>query len=345
MITIISASKRKKISLLLSVLVMLVIGIALLILFAGNDEQVETVHGVSTDEVPVDRPISDSIPEGDDNEPETVITDSEADTAVSEPLVIDGQITDATPLDTDDKQSEEPRQPKKILEGGSADTPADDVDLGFVSKPVCSYSESSITASDPDHGLADIDVLDSNNAAVEIPDFSLGTTDPLTVNVDQIDLTVIGMVDLEVTNIGGESIVCSLALPATELVETELPPSCNNQIAFYPLHPTFASDPSALGPDSPLGTFSFKSRLRNNGPFDLMDLVSPILTLTRNGKVLGFPESPATTGDILTVPLVGDYSDGILGSGESADILFIIGLEQVASFDFYVDVECNVFGW
>jgi hypothetical protein len=51
-----------------------------------------------------------------------------------------------------------------------------------------------------------------------------------------------------------------------------------------------------------------------------------------------FCNNSGETGTILTVPLEGDYSDGLLEPGESFDIDFVIGLESLNPFDFSVDL-------
>ena len=48
--------------------------------------------------------------------------------------------------------------------------------------------------------------------------------------------------------------------------------------------------------------------------------------------------SPGGEDSILTVPLTGDYADGILGPNESFDVEFKLGLVEIKPFEFLVEL-------
>ena len=117
--------------------------------------------------------------------------------------------------------------------------------------------------------------------------------------------------------------------------------SCDLFVTFDTLPETLNFDGTAV-PGGPAGTYSFDARLTNTGSDNVSDLSSPIVTLTGGNTVLGFPESPATAGDSVTIPQIGSYADGVLSPGESVDIPWVIGLAARARFDFFVGVDCRV---
>lgn len=69
-----------------------------------------------------------------------------------------------------------------------------------------------IFVQDTGSGLADISVLDTDNATVDIPPFAVGTTDPVIVDAGKIDQTMPAMVLLEATDVDGNSIECDPVL-------------------------------------------------------------------------------------------------------------------------------------
>ena len=132
------------------------------------------------------------------------------------------------------------------------------------------------------------------------------------------------------------NVICGTAF-APEKPLTEV---CDSEVTFQPDPSSFQTDQNAVGPNSPAGTFSFDATLTNTGGSNLTNIGHRILTLTNGNKALNFPESPAVEGDTVTTPLVDDYADGTLGPGESAVIPWVIGLQELKLFDFFVNVEC-----
>jgi hypothetical protein len=71
---------------------------------------------------------------------------------------------------------------------------------------------------------------------------------------------------------------------------------------------------------------------------NLTGLTVEIAKLTRGNLLLGPEGDLFGVGDQLSVPLSGDYSDGILSPGEMADTPFTICLKSFRSFQYFVDV-------
>jgi len=74
-----------------------------------------------------------------------------------------------------------------------------------------------IFVQDTGSGLADIGVLDSDNATVDIPPFAVGTTDPVIVDAGKIDQTLPAMVLLEATDVDGNSVECDPVLARMQI--------------------------------------------------------------------------------------------------------------------------------
>jgi len=74
-----------------------------------------------------------------------------------------------------------------------------------------------IFTQDTGSGMADITVLDSDNATVNIPDFAVGTTDPVIVNAGKVDQTLPAFILLEVTDVDGNSTECDPVLAKMEI--------------------------------------------------------------------------------------------------------------------------------
>ena len=72
----------------------------------------------------------------------------------------------------------------------------------------------------------------------------------------------------------------------------------------------------------------------------LSNLVFQVASLTGEGNVLCNADGgPGGVGSTLVAatPLVGDYSDGLLGPGETLNLEFVIGLLNLEPFDFFVN--------
>ena len=115
---------------------------------------------------------------------------------------------------------------------------------------------------------------------------------------------------------------------------------CLNEVTWVPVAGSFVSDPTAV-PFGPAGTFTFDAKMTNVGVDDLTDLAAPVVTLSPDNRILNYPESPATVGDVLTLPLIDGYADSVLSPGEMATFTFVVGLDPKAPFSFFVDLECK----
>lgn len=115
---------------------------------------------------------------------------------------------------------------------------------------------------------------------------------------------------------------------------------CLTDVTWNPVGGSFVTDPTPVA-FGPAGTFTFDAKMTNVGTDAIFDLVSPVVTLSPDNRILNYPESPATVGDVLTLPLLDDYSDGVLLPGEMATFTFEVGLDPKAPFNFFVDLSCQ----
>jgi hypothetical protein len=115
----------------------------------------------------------------------------------------------------------------------------------------------------------------------------------------------------------------------------------NDLVTFDHIQSTYqtTSDTTGCG-DGFVGQFSFDATLRNKSDsgFSLSDLVVKVRKLTKDNLLQNADGGAGGEGTSLTVPEVGDYADGVLSSGESVDVHFIICLKKNRSFKFLVDV-------
>lgn len=86
------------------------------------------------------------------------------------------------------------------------------------------------------------------------------------------------------------------------------------------------------------GEFLFTAIFTNiSETADLSELAVQVNTLT-NGNTLGNADKPGGAGAILTVEESGGYSDGVLGPDETVNMDFVICLDRISHFAFFVDV-------
>jgi hypothetical protein len=123
--------------------------------------------------------------------------------------------------------------------------------------------------------------------------------------------------------------------------EPDEPVTCDTQVAYVPDSSTFASSTTAV-PNGPAGTFGFNANLTNTGSHDLSAIMTKISILTNGNLLLSADNGAGAVGDLYTLPLVGDYADGVLSPGESAAIPHSIGMAVFSQFDFFVDLDCTV---
>jgi hypothetical protein len=74
-----------------------------------------------------------------------------------------------------------------------------------------------IFVQDTGSGLADIIVLDSDNATIEIPVFAVGTTDPVIVDAGKIDQTMSAFILVEPPDVAGNSTECDPVLARLQI--------------------------------------------------------------------------------------------------------------------------------
>jgi hypothetical protein len=87
-----------------------------------------------------------------------------------------------------------------------------------------------------------------------------------------------------------------------------------------------------------VGTSSFIGRLRNRTTSSVYDLMAEVTTITNGDLLQNADGRPGGMGAILTVPRVGQYSDGILSRGQFVDVFFVVCLKE-SDFAFNVDVR------
>jgi hypothetical protein len=74
-----------------------------------------------------------------------------------------------------------------------------------------------IFTQDTGSGMADISVLDSDNATVNIPMFMVGTTDPVIVDAGKVDQSLPAFILLQVTDVDGNSTECDPVLARMQI--------------------------------------------------------------------------------------------------------------------------------
>jgi hypothetical protein len=119
-----------------------------------------------------------------------------------------------------------------------------------------------------------------------------------------------------------------------------LPSIVNNLVSFAPLSSTFITTSNTTGcPPGFLGKFSFRARLRDKTTSPgLYDLLAKVTTLTNGNLLQNADGGPGGLGAMLTVPRIGNFSDGLLSPGEFVDVPLSICLKNRRRFSFFVDV-------
>ena len=114
----------------------------------------------------------------------------------------------------------------------------------------------------------------------------------------------------------------------------------NDLLTFIPIESTFNSGPNILGcPSGFVGEFSFSATLTNNTSSTVSNLVANVTTLSNGNLLQNADGGPGGVGNTLTIPIEGNFSDGLLSPGEFVDVSFSICLKNLESFDFFVDVH------
>jgi hypothetical protein len=120
----------------------------------------------------------------------------------------------------------------------------------------------------------------------------------------------------------------------------EPPPVISSLVAFADVPSTFNTTSDVTGcPAGFVGKFSFSGRLTNQITSPAVyDLMARVTTLTNENLLQNADGGPGGVGALLTIPQVGQYSDGVLDPGEFVDVPFVICLKEPSAFDFVVDV-------
>jgi len=120
---------------------------------------------------------------------------------------------------------------------------------------------------------------------------------------------------------------------------TGQPENVNSLVSLVPDPASFATSSDASGCPSPFtAKFTFAATLSNEGSSPLSHLLVKTTDLSNDNLLENADYGAAGVGANLTVPRSGDFSDGVLGPGELANVPFSICLITVEPFSFFVDV-------
>lgn len=114
-----------------------------------------------------------------------------------------------------------------------------------------------------------------------------------------------------------------------------------DNIDFEPIISTFITSTDNSGcPEEFVGKFYFDARLTNTNKRDISisDLTVVVRTITKGNLLQKADGSTGGVGSILRVPKKDGFSDGLLSTGESVDVNFVICLTELSPFRFFVDV-------
>lgn len=191
------------------------------------------------------------------------------------------------------------------------------------------------------------------NVPINSEYFSVGSWQPTPVSSNDGDNEItITITDGDVGDQDGEadgiiSHLGGLGFPQKEII--------NPMVSLAPIGSsfTFTNDTEGCSPDRDYklgyggdfdGKFSFAARLTSNSTMSIADLVIPVVELT-NGNILQNADSSPSKAKRITVARDNGYDDGKLDFGESVDIQFIICLQEIKPFKFYVDVTGRLMDW
>ena len=129
----------------------------------------------------------------------------------------------------------------------------------------------------------------------------------------------------------------------SDAVVAKLIPShiVNELVTFVPIESTFNFSPNIPAcPSGFIGEFRFSARLtdKESSP-SISNLVANVTTLTNGNLLRNADGGPGGAGNVLTIPRVESFSDGVLSPGEFVDVPFSICLKNQESFNFFVDVH------
>ncbi len=125
----------------------------------------------------------------------------------------------------------------------------------------------------------------------------------------------------------------------TFTVTVSEPQVINDLVTFKAVGSSYKATAETSGcPTGFVGKFSFTATLTNTSSSTLFHLKVPCITLTKGNLMENADGGPGGEGATMTVPLMGDYSDGELSPGESLDVPFSICLKEWRPFSFFVDV-------
>ena len=116
----------------------------------------------------------------------------------------------------------------------------------------------------------------------------------------------------------------------------------NELVTFVPIELTFNISSNTVGLSSRLCRtiqFQCNALLTNTSNPPLSNLAMNVTTLTNGNLLQNAYGGPGGVGNTLTIPRVGNFSDGVLSPGEFVDVPFSICLKNQESFNFFVDVH------
>ena len=133
--------------------------------------------------------------------------------------------------------------------------------------------------------------------------------------------------------------ICARVTALSSFVVAELVNSVNDFVSFQPIRSSFTTTSNISGcPVGFVGKFGFSAMLTNISGESLIDLAVEVTQLSNGNLVQNADGGPGGVGARLTVPKVGNFSDGVLSPGEVANVPFVICLRDKRRFTFFVDV-------
>jgi hypothetical protein len=112
--------------------------------------------------------------------------------------------------------------------------------------------------------------------------------------------------------------------------------TANHLVRFQPVQDTFSLTSDTAGCSAGfVGTFRFQARLINTSAQSLAGVFVQVAELSNGNQLI-------TGEDAFAVPEIGDYTDGMLGLGESVDVPITVCLKTRQSFRLLVDVLAQI---
>ena len=117
-----------------------------------------------------------------------------------------------------------------------------------------------------------------------------------------------------------------------------LPSVVTAPVDFTPLAESFSTTTDTTGCDGGVGKFSFLALLANGpGETVLEALKAQVAELENSNLLLTADAGPGGPGAVQTVPMIGDFLDGVLEPEATVPVPFVICLQTLDPFRFTVD--------